>query len=86
MSGSSIPLITMSVFMLILCGFSYYKPVGELEIRDSDTSGSSFMYRIFFLLTWDYLLLCFCGYNQLSWVGVFLLLPFVELDFQIAID
>ena len=38
-----IPLIYLSVFMPILSCFYYYTSVVEHEIRDNDTSGSSFI-------------------------------------------
>lgn len=39
----SVPLINLSVLMSIPCNFYYYCSVVELEIRDGDTSGSSFI-------------------------------------------
>ena len=38
-----IPLTTVSIFMPISCSFNYYSSVVELEIRDGDISGSSFI-------------------------------------------
>ena len=37
-----IPLVHLSVFMPISNSFHYYSSIVELEVRDCDTSGSSF--------------------------------------------
>ena len=45
--SSLFPLINLSVFMPISCGFNYYCSVGQLEISDGDTSRTFFFVVVF---------------------------------------
>jgi hypothetical protein len=42
-SGSSIPLIYLSVSVPVPCGFYHYCAVAQLEVRDGDSPRSSFI-------------------------------------------
>jgi hypothetical protein len=71
----SIPLINLSVSILILCSiFCYYCPIVQLEVKDGDTSRSSFMvqdcfsYPVFCLFV---LVLFFFGGWGVDWSSRF---------------